>query len=272
MKATVFNGRKLAKSKEDQLVHKIAKLQKKPVIATIMVGYNLASRLYVNLKQKAALRIGAEMDLYEYSVNVSHDVLVSKINSLNKDKTVDGIMIQLPLPGVLANKTGDILNHIAPSKDVDGLRENSPFDSATTRAVIAILDEAKKHVTISPDSYIVVVGAKGEIGSRIISKLTGLGHEVGALDIDTDKDTFIKETKSAKILISATGKNNLITGQHVKNGAVVIDVGSPKGDVLFNEVVDKASFLTPVPGGVGPMTVVSLMENLVDAASKKKKG
>lgn len=265
MKTTIFNGRAYARKKEDELYHEIGKLSKRPVIATIIVGDDPASKLYVNLKKKAALRIGAEMDVHEYPASISKDDLIKKINLLNNDKTLDGIMIQLPLPKSLKKYTDEVIDVILPEKDVDGLRENSPFTAATVRAVLSILNEAKKKAKITPDSYTVVVGAKGEVGSRLVEKLTGLGYEVGALDADVSKKNLIKETRSAKVIISATGKPDIITKDHVKKGVVIIDVGSPKGDVDFPEVKELASFITPVPGGVGPVTVVSLLENLVEA-------
>jgi len=266
--AIIFDGKAFAHKKEDELYHKIEKLGVKPVIATILVGEDPASRLYVSLKQKAAERVGAEMDIYEYPENITEEELIFKINELSRDKTLTGIMLQLPLPGNLRNKTSHILAHIPFNKDVDGLRENSPFIPATTKAVLAILGEAEKKIKIGPDSYVVVLGAKGMAGRSLVAELTKLGYEVGALDKEIEANNLIKETTSAKILISATGMPNIITREYVKKGAVVIDVGSPKGDVNFSEVKDKVAFITPVPGGVGPVTVISLLENLAEAALK----
>lgn len=252
----IFDGQSFARKKEDELYHKIEKLKVTPVMATILVGENPASKLYVSLKQKAAERVGARMDVYEFPDSVSHDELVLRINHLNQDKTIHGMMIQLPLPESLKDKTNDIVHHIAKTRDVDGLRDDSVFMPATTRAIFSILGEAQKHVKFSTDDYVVVVGAKGMVGRSLVSELTKLGYEVG---------TELSEAKNAKIVISATGSPEVITAEHISKGAVVIDVGSPKGDVLFSEVKDKASFVTPVPGGVGPVTVVSLLENLVEA-------
>lgn len=265
--AIIFDGKAFARKREQELIKKVARLTKKPLMATILVGNNPASKLYVNLKQKAAERVGAEMDVYEYPEDITEEELIFKINKLSKDKTLSGIMLQLPLPENLKNKTEHILAHIPPSKDVDGLRENSPFIPATAKAVLTIFDEAKRKVQIDPDSYVVVVGAKGTVGRSLVSELTKLGYEVGAVDKETNNASLIKETTSAKILISATGMPNIITKKHIKKGAVVIDVGSPKGDVDFDEVKNIVSFITPVPGGVGPVTVISLLENLVETTS-----
>jgi methylenetetrahydrofolate dehydrogenase (NADP+)/methenyltetrahydrofolate cyclohydrolase len=266
--AIIFDGKAYARKQEDLLYHKIGKLSKKPSMAAILVGGDPASKLYVSLKQKAAERVGIEMDVYEFPTHISKSELIRKINHLNSDQTLDGIMIQLPLPGSLKKETDHIINHISPEKDVDGLRENSKFIPATVKAVLSILDDAKKKVHISPDAYTVVVGADGQVGRGIVEELSRLDYEVGAFDVETSEKDLIRETRAARVIISATGTADLITKDHIKKGAVVIDVGSPKGDVDFPQVKEVASFITPVPGGVGPVTVVSLLVNLVEAVEK----
>lgn len=265
--AIIFDGRAYARKKEDELYHKILKLKVSPVMASILVGEDPASKLYVRLKKEAAARVGAQMDIYEFPADISPESLVREINRLNRDKTIKGIMIQLPLPGELEPKTAHIISHITPSKDVDGLREASPFMPATVRAVVSILGEAGKSVKISPDAAVTVVGARGEVGSKLVDVLTKTGYEVVGLIRGLPDHEFKKETLSAKVLISATGSPEIITKDHVSKGAVVIDVGSPKGDVT-HDVHEVAGFVTPVPGGVGPVTVVSLLENLVEASEK----
>jgi methylenetetrahydrofolate dehydrogenase (NADP+)/methenyltetrahydrofolate cyclohydrolase len=262
----IFDGRDFARHREDELYHKVLKRKIKPVMATVLVGDNPASRLYVSLKQKAALRIGAEMDIYEYPADISKKALVDKITHLARDKTLSGIMIQLPLPKLLREFTSEIIEKIPQKLDVDGLREDSPFVPATARAVMSILSEAAKRRKVNKESYCVVVGAKGAIGSQIVRALSDAGFEVGEVGRNTDPESFIKETRAAEVLVSVTGSPGIITADHVKKGAVVIDVGSPQGDVDFRKVSERASFVTPVPGGVGPVTVVSLLENLVEAA------
>lgn len=268
MKTTVFDGKAYARKKEDELFHKIEKLSKRPTMATIIVGVDPASKLYVRLKKEAAERIGAQMDVYEFPKEISREELLLRINHLNSDKTLDGIMIQLPLPDHLKDETEHIVHHISKEKDVDGLRDDSPFMPATVRAVISILDEAKKKINIAEDAYVVVVGAKGEVGSKLVEVLSRSDYEVGGLTRDIDEETFMKETLSARVIISATGSPGIITKDHIREGTIVIDVGSPKGDVEFSEVKTKAGFITPVPGGVGPVTVLSLLENLVESTSR----
>jgi len=262
----IFDGKAFARRKEDELYHKIVKLGKRPVIASILVGEEPASRLYVNLKRAAADRVGAEMDVYEFSSSISYNQLIKRISLLNEDKTVTGIMVQLPLPERLKGRTNEILSHIDFKKDVDGLRKNSPFMPAVVRAVIAILNEAKKKVKVNSNARIVVVGAKGAVGEKLVEVLTKEGYKVRGLSRGLSLEKFKKETLAADVLISATGQHGIIKGEHVSKGVVVIDVGSPKGDVDFAQVCQKASFITPVPGGVGPVTVVSLLENLLDLA------
>lgn len=262
----IFKGKMIADALSEKLKDNILRNNLHPVVATILVGNNPASELYTKLKQKKAEQIGIEMDVYQYSENIKADELKRKINHLNIDDTVHGIMIQLPLPEKLSTHTSEIINQINPKKDVDGLRDDSPYIPATVKGIIKIIDSAKQISKISKDSLMAVIGAKGMVGAQLVKYFSESGYEVIGLDID-DGETYIKEqAKHADVLISSTGATNLITKDHIKKNAIVIDVGSPKGDVLFNEVSKKASFITPVPGGVGPMTIVSLMENVVEAA------
>lgn len=265
MNPIIFDGKALARKIEDELYHKVQKLGTRPVMATIIVGEDEASKIYVNLKKQAAERIGAQMDVYEYPMDITKDDLIARINHLNSDPTINGIMIQLPLPKKLKEDTELFINHISPEKDVDGMREDSPYTPATVKAVFTILEQAAKKISLAPDSYIVVVGAGGAVGRKLVHELSRADYEVGGLTEETDEDTFTKELLSARVIISATGIPDLIKAEHVSPGAVVIDVGAPHGDVDYSEVKNKAGFITPVPGGVGPMTVASLMQNLVKA-------
>lgn len=272
--AIIFNGKHFASKKEEELVKKVKTLRTKgvvPKLETILSGNNKGSQLYVKLKKAAGDRIGAEVNVYKISYRKRDQNLfiTQLIKSLNKDESVHGIMVQLPLQDNIRQYTKEILSTIASEKDVDGQRDKSPYLPATAKAVLSIVEEAKRAVGINKpnnETSVVVYGAKGNVGKPLVRNLRKLGYKV----ITNDVSRGIKPTKleGADILISATGRPNLIRGSMVKEGSLVIDVGSPKGDVAFNEVVGKASFITPVPGGVGPVTVVSLLENLVEAASK----
>jgi methylenetetrahydrofolate dehydrogenase (NADP+)/methenyltetrahydrofolate cyclohydrolase len=186
---------------------------------------------------------------------------------LNLDNTVYGIMIQMPLPVSLDEKHDQIVNLINPEKDVDGLREDSSFLHPTSKAVIDILHEAEKNSEVSQyvkDSplRIVVVGATGMVGKPLVKELNEEGYDV--IECNTKTKDLGAETVKGDVVISATGIQSLIKGDMVKENSILIDVGSPKGD--FSPVaLDKSAFYTPVPGGVGPVTIACLLENLVSA-------
>lgn len=272
----VFNGREFARKRELELNKEINDLKKRgitPKLASILIGDNPASDLYLNLKKKAAERIGAIVEIHKFSETINLEDVITLIQRLNLDNSIHGIMVQLPLPKLIQNSTFQLLESISLAKDVDGLRQNSSFVPATVKAILQIITEAEaRFKTQDSSKRIVIVGSKGEVGSRLMkelrlnSPLHGKNYDLSGYDMET-KDLRAK-TKDADILVSATGVPNLISGDVVREGAVVIDVGSPKGDVNFEEVSKKAAFITPVPGGVGPVTIVSLLENLVSAASK----
>ena len=256
----IFDGNAFAKEKEKALKKRISKL--KPKLISILVGDDKASALYTKLKQKAAKRVGIKFEIKRFNSNVSKEKIVFLIKQLNKDKNVQGIMVQLPLPKRLRSEIQNILDSISPEKDIDGLTKNSPFIPATTKAIIRILGEAKEKLREGKEK-VVVVGEKGTVGKSVMKELKNLNYDVTGVDIETEDLKSV--TEKADILISTTGVPNLIKGNMVKDGVVIIDVGSPHGDVLFNEVIQKASFITPVPGGIGPVTIISLLENLIQA-------
>jgi len=263
--ATIFDGRKFAAEKEVTLALRVLGLKARgvyPKLASILVGNDRASQLYVNLKKKAAERIGAEVDIYLMKENSKPEDLILLIKTLNTDKTIHGIMIQMPLPGKIGELRDQIVNTIGPDKDVDGLREDSPFLHPTSKAVIEIIEVAKKDIPLKTRSLrVVVVGATGMVGKPLVKELKKENYEV--IECDTKTSDLKEKTLQADFLVSVTGIPNIIRVDMIKNGAVVIDVGSPKGDVEFAGVSKKASFISPVPGGVGPVTVSCLLENLV---------
>lgn len=253
--AIVFDGRAFAAKKEERLKNVVLGLKSKgitPRLASVLVGDDPASNLYVSLKKKVAQRVGIELEVIGFA---------SEIERLNKDESVHGIMVQMPLPEELRGKTQEIINSISPNKDVDGLRNNSKFLHPTSKAVIDILKEAERELKITPKS-VCVVGATGMVGTPLVKELKKEGYEV--IECNSDTEGLSDKTLSADVLISTTGIAGIITGEMVKEGAVVIDVGSPVGDVNPN-VSEKATFITPVPGGVGPVTISCLLENLIQA-------
>ncbi len=268
MKTIIFDGRAFAAEKESSLGLRIIGLKARgvyPKLASILVGDDPASKLYVNLKKKAAERVGAEVDVYFINMSTKVDDLILLIDTLNTDDAFNGIMIQLPLPGEFAKHEDYIINAIDPKKDVDGLRPGSEFLHPTSKAVMDILHEAEKILRLSYKTRsctVAVVGATGMVGAPLVKELKAEGYRVYGAN---EKTTGLgKITKSADVVISATGVPGLIKPGMIKPGAVVIDVGSPKGDV-DPAVSDKAGFFTPVPGGVGPVTISCLLENLISA-------
>jgi methylenetetrahydrofolate dehydrogenase (NADP+)/methenyltetrahydrofolate cyclohydrolase len=232
-----------------------------------LVGDDPASVLYVNLKKKAAEKVGATLDVRSMMSDIGRVGIINLITNLNKDKSVHGIMVQLPLPDNYSKEDRDeIINSIAKGKDVDGLRDDSPYLTPTVKAVLEVVREATPSNTLKAwPLKVVVVGAKGFEGKKICKVLKAMDYDVEGIDRKTNDWKLV--TRSADILISVTGSPGIIGKDEVKEGAVVIDVGSPKGDVKTEEVKEKVSFISPVPGGIGPVTISCLLENLVESAS-----
>lgn len=244
-----------------------------PSLAVIMVGDNKASKIYVRNKKKACEMVGinfAEINLPE---TISEELIINEIRRLNEDDLVNGILVQLPLPSGFDE--GKIINEISPLKDVDGLTyqnvgnlvlENECLVSCTPMGVMELL---KMYNVPLKGKDVCIVGRSNLVGKPLIQLLL---QQDATVSICHSKSVNIKDyTKRADVLIVAAGHPNLITKDMVKDGVVVIDVGINKendslcGDVDFKEVSKKASLITPVPGGVGPMTVASLLKNVVKA-------
>jgi len=256
-----FDGKKFAEIKEAELKEKVKHLKTKLQLVTILVGDDKASAIYTKLKGESAKRIGINFVVKKFPTTVAAEKLVAEINKLNKDKKVNGIMVQLPLPKSLKSKTKSILKTINKEKDVDGLTASSPYMPAAVKSVMQILEVATNSLTYFGKKA-AVVGASGTVGKVIVKELEKKGYKVCECDIDT-RDLYAK-LHQLDLIVSATGEPNLIKGEMVKEGVIIIDVGAPVGD--FDKLVgERASFYTPVPGGVGPVTIVSLLENLVEA-------
>lgn len=264
MKQIVFDGRDFAARKEEVLKNRVFGLKSRgvhPKLASIIIGDDPASKLYVGLKKKAAERIGAELDIYFIPKNTRIEDVVVLIGSLNTDESVYGIMVQMPLPSNLEIHRDRVINLISPGKDVDGLGSDSSFLHPTSRAVIDILHEAEDVLRVRP-LQVVVVGATGMVGSPLVKELKLQKYAV--IECNSKTSNLKNSTLKGDVIISATGIQSLITGEMVRDGAILIDVGSPKGD--FSPVaLSKAVFYTPVPGGVGPVTIACLLENLLSA-------
>lgn len=244
-----------------------------PCLAVIQVGDNKTSDIYVRNKNKACDMVGIKFINIKLPDTISEDLIISEIERLNLDTNVNGILVQLPLPPCFDE--GRIINAISPVKDVDGLTypnvgnlvlENECLVSCTPMGVMELLD--MYNVSLKGKNAC-IVGRSNLVGKPLIQLLLARDATVS---ICHSKSVDIKSyTKMADVLIVAAGHPNLITKDMVKEGAVVIDVGINKendslvGDVSFDEVSKKASLITPVPGGVGPMTIASLLKNVVKA-------
>lgn len=265
--ATIMDGKELAERQARTMEGKFGN----HVLAAILVGENPQSRLYVEKKGEMAQRLGVRFQLHHLPTTASPDELYFLIRKLNASPQVGGIMLQLPLP--IGFKVDEAVNLIEPAKDVDGLTDaniNSPtgFLPATAVGILELLRDHKVSIT---GRRIGLVGFTRLLNVPLAIRLTDLGNEV-VVSQNAVRDTRI--LVQCDILITATGKPGLITADMVKQNAVIVDAGIARdtkgkltGDVDFIAVSKKASHITPVPGGVGPMTVVSLFQNFRDATS-----
>lgn len=264
----IIDGRKLALEHQKKVAEKISKLKVFPKMVSLLIGSDPPSVLYTNMKQKKAQEVGIDFKALRIPVTENYENVVELIKKLNQDPEINGIMIQLPVPEEFLNghSQDELLNLIDGKKDVDGLTRKGKFLPAVVRAVMEILEDEKVKLQ---GKNAVVLGASKLVGLPIFQRLS----QKNAIAKICDKNTPNQKEliKKADILVSATGVVHLIKGDMVKEGVVVIDVGAEKvqnrivGDVEFSSVAPMASKITPVPGGVGPMTVICLMENVADS-------
>lgn len=278
----LVDGKKIAARLQNDLKNSLLELNfSEPIkLAVILVGDDPASQIYANKKKIIAKDLGIICDVYELSKNSTAKEVIDKINFLQQDKNLYGLIIQLPLPDNLWSQTRLITDHIRPELDVDCLSHFSLgkilmnelyFVPPIIGAVREILNEYKIELE---GKHVCLVGRGELIGRPLAAYFLNLPVTLSVCGKSTKKLSDI--TKQADILISGVGKPNLINADMVKSGAVVIDLattynqGKVQGDIDFNSVKTKASLLTPVPGGIGPITVIKLMENIVFAVRNKK--
>ncbi len=275
--AQIIDGKKISAEIKEELKIKVAKLKEQGIegtLAVIQVGNDPASSVYVNNKKKACAYIGINSKAFELPEETTQEELLSLIADLNADDTVSGILVQLPVPAHIDEKT--IINAISPKKDVDGFHPESVgsltigqpgFVSCTPAGIIELLKRSDVEID---GKNCVVVGRSNIVGKPMALLML---RENATVTVTHSHTKNLKEIcSSADILIVAIGKKEFITEDYVKQGAVVIDVGIHRdennklaGDVKFDEAAAKASMITPVPGGVGPMTIAMLMNNCVEA-------
>ena len=270
----ILDGKAFANLKADKLKEKVKKLKAdgiQPLFCVINIGDNSASKIYVRTKKRRAKKIGIEQKIYQLPANEQESDVIKLIDQLNVDPKVNGIMVQLPVPDQIDEN--HLLSRIDPEKDIDGLTPASAgrlwqgthfVEPATAAGIIGLLE----HYQIDLDGKnMVIIGRSNIVGKPLAALALEKNATVSLLHHHTQS---LKEyTQKADIVVSAAGQANLITADMIKPGAVVIDIGINHvnghlvGDVAFDEVKDKASWITPVPGGVGPLTVEYLMEQVV---------
>ena len=277
----LIDGKKLAKEIRENLKLKCDELKKEginPKLAVIMVGEDKASKVYVKNKSKACNEIGIEFEEFILDENIEQKDLMELIQKLNNDKTVNGILLQSPIPRHL--DINEAFKTIAPEKDVDGFNpvnvgklslNQDTFVSCTPYGIMKMFEAYNINLE---GKDVVIVGRSNIVGKPLIQCCL---NKNATVTVCHSKTKDLKEhTKNADIVIAAIGKSKFVTEDMIKKDAVVIDVGINRGedgkltgDVDFENVSKKASFITPVPGGVGPMTIAMLMNNVIKAASKK---
>lgn len=274
---TILDGKKLRDKLLANLAQKVSQFQTKPELVVILVGENPASKIYVNNKKKMAEKVGIKSTIINYPENVSEEEILDKIQELNSDKSVTAILVQLPLPEHISKEK--IVNAILPQKDVDGFTpynfgklfsgEEPIVYPCTPKGVMLLLDEYNIKVD---GKHAVVIGRSNIVGRPMGQMLLNRNATVTMCHSHTRNLEQI--TKTADIVVSAVGKN-IIKGKMLKLNSVVIDVGifkdecgKTRGDVDFAGASEVASHISPVPGGIGPMTIASLMLNTVELFEK----
>lgn len=253
---TILDGKKLSKKILRDLRENVKKSGKSLRLIAVSVSDDQASRIFLRQKEKACQEVGIDFKLHKFPSNISNDDLIEKVKEIVQDPNSDGIIIQLPLSNQI--NTQEVLNLIPPEKDIDVLSEKSLDVSILSPVLQGIIELIREYNIEIKGKNIVIVGKGRLVGKPVAAWMEKQGVEVltvGALTPDISQ-----VTKKADILICGVGKKGLIKGDMVKEGVIVIDAA---GDVDFKSVFPKASFITPVPGGVGPMCVAAAIKNLI---------
>ena len=278
----LIDGKIISSAVKERVKNEVAALKEKGIttgLAVIIVGEDPASKVYVNNKKKACEALGIISEEYALPETTTQEELLSLIDTLNKKESINGILCQLPLPEHLDE--GAVINAILPEKDVDAfhpvnvgkiMQGDYDFVPCTPAGIMEMLQYENIDIT---GKSCVVIGRSNIVGKPMSMLLL---HKNGTVTICHSKTKNLREVcRNADILVAAVGRPNFVTNDMVKDGAVVIDVGINRvdgklvGDVNFNDVCEKASYITPVPGGVGPMTIAMLMQNTLTAAKKQNK-
>lgn len=274
MSAEILNGTRLAQQIRSQIRKKLKKLTFSPGLAVVQVGNDPASTLYIKHKQRDCDKVHFHSEVHRLSADVSQQVLIEKVDELNARRDIHGILVQMPLPKTIDEQT--IIDAITPDKDVDGLTPHNlgnlfinreDITPCTPTGIIRLIESSGVSIE---GKHAVCVGRSPLVGKPVGIMLLNRNATVTYCHSRTSNLTEM--TKQADILIAAVGKPEFITAEMIKQGAIVIDVGINSieerlvGDVKFDKVKDVAGYITPVPGGVGPLTRAMLLENTLKLA------
>lgn len=277
----LIDGKAFSNKIKENLAIKCEELKTKginPGLSVILVGEDPASQTYVRMKEKSCQKVGIHSDMHRLDADTSEEELLNLIDKLNKNDDIHGILVQLPLPKHI-NET-KIIEAISPEKDVDGFsaistgllnQDREGFVPCTPLGIMKLFEEYDINVT-GLDAC--VMGASNIVGKPMINLLLNKRATVTCCHSKTKN--LAEKTKNADLIVVGVGRPNILTADMVKDGAIVIDVGINRledgrlvGDVDFENVAPKCSYITPVPGGVGPMTIAMLLSNTIESASKK---
>ncbi|MCD2256207.1 bifunctional methylenetetrahydrofolate dehydrogenase/methenyltetrahydrofolate cyclohydrolase FolD [Agrilactobacillus fermenti] len=279
----IIDGKELAKTLDNEMIRQVGQLKQRgvvPGLAVIMVGNDAASQIYVRNKHRRSQKIGIQSRDITFPWDISETELLAQIDDLNHDPDIDGILVQLPLPKHIHAKA--VLEHISPEKDVDGFHpinvgrlwnNDGKIVPSTPYGIMTMLD--RYHVQIAGKNAL-IIGRSTIVGRPMAAMLLNANATVTIAHSQTDNLKTL--VHAADILIVAVGISHFIRGEDIKPGAIVIDVGMNRdsnnhltGDVDFDSAKTVASMITPVPGGVGPMTITMLMQQTINIASRRTK-
>ncbi|WP_299457762.1 tetrahydrofolate dehydrogenase/cyclohydrolase catalytic domain-containing protein [uncultured Rikenella sp.] len=281
----LIDGKAVAAALKQQMAERVAAMERKPYLVAILVGHDGASETYVGHKERACREIGFRSTVLRFEEDIPEEALLGEIERLNADPEVDGFIVQMPLPKHISEQK--VIEAIDPRKDVDGFHPVNvgrmilglpAYVSATPEGICELL---RYYKIPTAGRHCVVVGRSNIVGRPMANLLSDKEFNCTVTLCHSRTENLKEICAGADILVAALGKAEFVTADMVKSGAVVIDVGITRvpsdktkngwkllGDVKFDEVAPKCSYITPVPGGVGPMTIVSLMKNTLLAAEK----
>jgi methylenetetrahydrofolate dehydrogenase (NADP+)/methenyltetrahydrofolate cyclohydrolase len=269
----IIDGKAHAHKREAVLKSKLLRLDNTISVVSILIGNDPPSVLYTNLKKKKAIDVGIDFKAIHLAESILFEDVVTMIKRFNDDSQIDGIMIQLPLPKAFlqSRPVSEITELIDPKKDIDGLTTSRLVPPAAVKATMCLIEEEQIELE---GMRVVVMGASDLVGKPMASELEKAGAHVSVIDSKTENPEEI--TRNAQLIVTAVGKPGILTGDMVSEGVIILDIGTlviedelsvgeaqkkVVGDVDFESVFPKASKITPVPGGVGPMTIIALLEN-----------